>query len=170
MPVSSDIKWYEVEVMYGNPLSPVTKPMKIFLRENIYNCSDVYMLRWLNHLGGYDHAFLQGGSESITAVTETAKVYLDSIEQVGNRYPSTHKVMTKSVRETKKFGRSSIDKQTFDVYKGIAESISVQLYDKVTGLWQNVECVDSSFSWNHQNDLNDFETTIVFPEKYTQNN
>ena len=78
--------------------------------------------------------------------------------------------MTKSVRETKKFGRSSIDKQTFDVYKGIAESISVQLYDKATGLWQNVECVDSSFAWNHQNELNDFETTVVFPEKYTQNN
>ena len=162
------VKWYEIEIMYGNPLSSIVKPIRIYNKGNIYQYSDVQLFRWLNKLGGWEYAYLYDGSESIAVGTETANIFLDSIEPIGNRYRSTHEVRTKTSRKTKKFGTAPIDYDTWVGHSGISESIAVQTWDKNTGLWLNVECVDSSFSWNNRNTLNEFEATVLFPQSFTQ--
>ena len=165
---TTGVKWYEIEIMYGNSLSSIVKPIRIYNKGNIYQYSDVQLFRWLNKLGGWEYAYLYDGSESIAVGTETANVFLDSIEPIGNRYRSTHEVRTKTSRKTKKFGTGSIDYKTWLGHSGISESIAVQMWDKDTGLWLNVECADSSFSWNNRNTLNEFEITVLFPQSLTQ--
>lgn len=166
---TSDLKYYEIEVLYGNPLASIVKPIRIYnTKTNIYNCDNVFMFRWLNKLGGYSHAYLYEGNDSIGIATESANIFLDSIEPVGNRIKSTHDVRTKVSRKTKKFGVDSIDYDTWIGHTGIAESVSVQIWDKQTGIFQNVEVVDSSFSWDKNKTLNNFEINVLYPQSFTQ--
>lgn len=166
---TSDLKYYEIEVLYGNPLASIVKPIRIYnTKTNIYNCDNVFMFRWLNKLGGYSHAYLYEGNDSIGIATESANIFLDSIEPVGNRIKSTHDVRTKVSRKTKKFGVDSIDYDTWIGHTGIAESVSVQIWDKQTGIFQNVEVVDSSFSWDNNKTLNNFEINVLYPQSFTQ--
>lgn len=165
-----DLKYYEIDIVYGsNPVSPIIQPIKVYRNEKtIYQCNDVHMFRWVNKLGGYDHAYLFEGSDSISIGTESANVFIDSIEPTGNRFRSTHEVRTKTARKTKKYGTDSIDYDTWLGHVGIAESISVQIWNKDTGLFQNVEIIDSSFSWDNKKTLNNFECTVLFPQEFTQ--
>lgn len=166
---TSDLKYYEIEVLYGNPLASIVKPIRIYnTKTNIYNCDNVFMFRWLNKLGGYSHAYLYEGNDSIGIATESANIFLDSIEPDGNRIKSTHDVRTKVSRKTKKFGVDSIDYDTWIGHTGIAESVSVQIWDKQTGIFQNVEVVDSSFSWDKNKTLNNFEINVLYPQSFTQ--
>jgi hypothetical protein len=127
------------------------------------------MFRWLNKLGGYDFAYLFKGVESNSIATESSNIFVNSIEPTGNRIRSTHEVRTKTTRTTKKFGVDGIDYSTWLGHTGIADSISVQMWNKDTGIYQNVEIIDSSFSWDETKTLNSFECIVQFPMKFTQN-
>lgn len=166
---ASDCRYYEIEIMWGNHALSIVKPIRVYnTKESLFSRCDVHMFRWVNKLGGYDHAYLFEGSDSISIGTESANVFIDSIEPTGNRFRSTHEVRTKTARKTKKYGVDSIDYATWLGHIGIAESISVQIWNKDTELFQNVEIIDSSFSWDNNKTLNNFECTVLFPQEFTQ--